>query len=150
MAQSYNDGLPAFRQIAIDGEVPFAEWDCYSFAYSEKWYTKTVTDSEGDPYLVWLEAGTHTLTMTVKMSDYAKIEETLTQTTQELSALIRRIKKVTGEDPDTNYDYEIVKNVPGVVEDLEAIKKFSFWGDIKLMFMTVFAVLGKDYSKQER
>ena len=29
--------------------------------------------------------------------------------------------------------------------NLKAIKNFSFWSDIKTMFMTVFAVLGKDY-----
>ncbi len=29
--------------------------------------------------------------------------------------------------------------------NLEGIKKFSFWSDIKIMFMTVFAVLGKEY-----
>ena len=29
--------------------------------------------------------------------------------------------------------------------NLEAIEKFSFWGDIKIMFMTFFAVLGKEY-----
>jgi len=29
--------------------------------------------------------------------------------------------------------------------NLKAIKEFSFWGDIKIMFMTVFAVLGKEY-----
>lgn len=35
--------------------------------------------------------------------------------------------------------------------NLRAIEDFSFLGDIKLMFMTVFAVLGKDYSvKKEK
>lgn len=29
--------------------------------------------------------------------------------------------------------------------NLKAIEGFSFWGDIKVMFMTVFAVLGKEY-----
>ena len=29
--------------------------------------------------------------------------------------------------------------------NLEAIKKFSFWGEIATMFRTVLAVLGKDY-----
>lgn len=29
--------------------------------------------------------------------------------------------------------------------NLEAIKTFTFWGDIKIMIMTVFAVLGKEY-----
>ncbi|MBR5023310.1 MAG: sugar transferase [Oscillospiraceae bacterium] len=32
--------------------------------------------------------------------------------------------------------------------NLEAIKKFSFWSDIKLMFITVLAVLGKDYTEK--
>lgn len=29
--------------------------------------------------------------------------------------------------------------------NLNAMKNFSFWGDIKILFMTVFAVLGKEY-----
>ena len=32
--------------------------------------------------------------------------------------------------------------------NLESIKKFSFWSDIKLMFITVLAVLGKDYTEK--
>ena len=32
--------------------------------------------------------------------------------------------------------------------NLSALRHFSFWGDIGLMFKTVFAVLGKDYSKE--
>ncbi|MBQ3133749.1 MAG: extracellular solute-binding protein [Clostridia bacterium] len=123
IAQWYNDGLPTYRQIKVDGKVPFAEWDCYSFAYSDNWYSKVIDNVDGEPYLLWLEPGTHTLTMTVKMGPYAEVEEVLSQTTQDMSALIRRIKKVTGEEPDANYDYEIVKNVPGIVEDLEALEK---------------------------
>ena len=34
--------------------------------------------------------------------------------------------------------------------NLKSIEKFGFWGDIGVMFKTVFAVLGKDYSEQER
>ena len=33
--------------------------------------------------------------------------------------------------------------------NLKGIKEFSFWGDIKLMFMTFFAVLGKEYKATE-
>ena len=32
--------------------------------------------------------------------------------------------------------------------NLAALKKFGFWRDIGIMFMTVFAVLGKDYSEK--
>lgn len=34
--------------------------------------------------------------------------------------------------------------------NLKSIEKFGFWQDIKIMFMTVFAVLGKDYTKQKK
>ena len=33
--------------------------------------------------------------------------------------------------------------------NLKGIDEFSFWGDIKLMFMTFFAVLGKEYKSTE-
>ena len=47
------------------------------------------------------------------------------------------------EDTDKVY---VEKILPGkMYYNLKAIEQFSFWGDIKIMFMTVFAVLGKDY-----
>ena len=46
-------------------------------------------------------------------------------------------------DPDSTYVDEVL---PGkMYYNLKAIKQFSFFGDIKIMFMTVFAVLGKEY-----
>lgn len=51
------------------------------------------------------------------------------------------------EDTDRTY---VEKILPDKMRyNLEALKSFSFFGDIKLMFMTVFAVLGKDYSEKQ-
>ena len=51
------------------------------------------------------------------------------------------------EDVDKVY---IESVLPGkMVYNLKGIMDFSFWGDIKLMFMTVFAMLGKDYSGED-
>lgn len=47
------------------------------------------------------------------------------------------------DDADTVY---IEKILPAkMYHNLKSIEEFSFFGDIKIMFMTVFAVLGKDY-----
>lgn len=47
------------------------------------------------------------------------------------------------EDADKVY---IEKILPGkMYYNLKGLEKFSFWGDIKILFMTVFAVLGKKY-----
>lgn len=46
---------------------------------------------------------------------------------------------------DTNKVY-IEKILPAkMYYNLKSIEQFSFWDDIKIMFMTVFAVLGKEY-----
>ena len=51
------------------------------------------------------------------------------------------------EDVDKTY---IEKVLPGKMRyNLKAIKTFSFFGDIRVMFMTVFAVLGKEYKTEE-
>lgn len=47
------------------------------------------------------------------------------------------------EDADKTYIQDVL---PGKMRyNLRAVQNFSFWGDIKIMFMTVFAVLGKEY-----
>ena len=47
------------------------------------------------------------------------------------------------EDTDKVYVEDILP--AKMYYNLKAIEKFSFFGDIKVMFMTVFAVLGKEY-----
>ena len=51
------------------------------------------------------------------------------------------------EDVDKAYIEQVL---PGKMKyNLRAIYQFSFFGDIKTMFRTVFAVLGKDYGEEE-
>ena len=47
------------------------------------------------------------------------------------------------EDTDKTYVEEVLP--AKMYYNLKAIERFSFFGDIKVMFMTVFAVLGKEY-----
>lgn len=51
------------------------------------------------------------------------------------------------EDVDDAYINQVL---PGKMRyNLKALKTFRFFGDIKIMFMTVFAVLGKEYKDEE-
>ena len=52
------------------------------------------------------------------------------------------------DDVDRVYIEDVL---PGKMKfNLQSIKEFSFVGEIKTMFRTVFAVLGKDYSEEEQ
>ncbi len=50
------------------------------------------------------------------------------------------------EDADKVYIEEILP--AKMYYNLKSIEDFSFWGDIRILFMTVFAVCGKDYAKK--
>jgi len=51
------------------------------------------------------------------------------------------------EDVDAVYVRDVL---PGKMRyNLRAIEEYSFFGDIRLLFMTVFAVLGKDYTQEK-
>jgi lipopolysaccharide/colanic/teichoic acid biosynthesis glycosyltransferase len=51
------------------------------------------------------------------------------------------------ENPDEKYINEVLPIK--MKYNLQSIKKFGFFHDIKVMFMTVFAMLGKDYTPKE-
>jgi lipopolysaccharide/colanic/teichoic acid biosynthesis glycosyltransferase len=51
------------------------------------------------------------------------------------------------ENADETYVNEVLPEK--MKYNLKAIEKFGFWRDIKIMFMTVFAVLGKEYKSEE-
>ncbi len=54
----------------------------------------------------------------------------------------------SAEDTDKVYTEVIL---PGKMKfNLKGVEMFSFWGDIRIMLMTVFAMLGKEYKEQEQ
>lgn len=120
MYQAYTDGLPIYRQIMIDGEVPYAEFLDYRIDYTE-WTYADIVDSDGNPFEIYLEKGTHTFTMSVKLGEYADIISTLERDSYNLSNTIQDIIKVTTVNPDVNFDYEIDEKVPSVITDLETL-----------------------------
>ena len=65
VAQAQDPGMPSYRQIMLDGEIPFDEMRLYAFPYDDQWYGETLHDENGVPYQFYLEAGKHTLTATV-------------------------------------------------------------------------------------
>ncbi|MBW7452745.1 extracellular solute-binding protein [Paenibacillus sepulcri] len=121
--QWWGDGLPSYRQILIDGKVPFKELELYPFTYSRSWRIETLhkQGSKSDPMLMHLSKGEHTLTMVAEVGPYQPIIEDLTADTQKLSDLYRRIIMVTGPTPDPNFEYELGKKVPKLIEDLKVI-----------------------------
>ena len=64
------------------------------------------------------------------------------------SILYKDEAKLLDAADDTDKVY-IEKILPAkMYYNLKSIENFSFWGDIRIMFMTVFAVCGKQYKAE--
>ena len=124
--QSYvTDGL-VYRNLKIDGKTPFYEAGDIPFAYSSKWQFKEFKDEEGNDYLIYLTAGSHKLSLSVTLSDTAEVFKRLKEVVSALGDLYLDIVMITGEDPDTNRDYELHKQIPEFEETLtDSLKKLN-------------------------
>jgi ABC-type glycerol-3-phosphate transport system substrate-binding protein len=121
--QQWGDGLPSFRQIAIDGRIPFEELREYKFEYDTRWGLHELRDSEGAPFEFYLTRGRHTVTMTVKFGPIAEIIESLSNDTQVLSDALLSITMLAGSAPDPNYDYRFFERIPELREMLEYLSR---------------------------
>ncbi len=119
--QNILDGLFCSRRIYIDGEVPFAEMDSVRFPYNTDWYVKTLGDEE--PYLFYLEEGTHTLRIEVIPGETAEVNRELAETLDELNYIYRQMFMITGASPDMYRDYDLDIQIPTLIEQLTNVQK---------------------------
>ena len=121
--QWFTDGLPAYRSIYLDGEIPFAELREYKFAYNSDWRLETLRDpASGNPFLFALEAGRHTLTMKAVLGEMTPVLQKIQKDSAILSAYYRKIIMITGVEPDLNKEYDLHKTVPGLLKALETVR----------------------------
>lgn len=118
--QNFQRAYPSNRRITIDGEVPFAEMMEVPFGFSPDWYMKVLGDQK--PYRFYLGVGEHTLRMEVVPGDSAFITAELQECVLELNNLYRRIIMVTGTQPDLFRDYALEAEIPGLMEEMTAIR----------------------------
>lgn len=121
LRQNKTEGMPVYRQILIDGEVPFEEFLEYKFEYQDDWYGTTLADQNGEPYLVYLEKGVHELTFTAQIGPIHAVIQRATNDVSVLSEITRDITKITGPEPDVNYEYNLYRLMPDLSGELAVL-----------------------------
>ena len=139
--QNWNDGLPSYRRVMIDGETPFSELLEVRFDYSTNWQTVVLGDGEEEFYF-YLEAGkTHTLSMAVTMGPVREIVQTMYDDMTLLSEMMLEISKLTGNDPDPNYDYKFFRYIPDLEGNFNKLRD-----DLQKQYDTMNTISGKSTS----
>ncbi len=141
--QNFVKGVYVSRRIMIDGEVPFAEMENYGFTYSSTWRTDVLSDSEENPYLFYLEAGSHTLRMEVVLGEFADVISTVQDCVTQLNAIYRSVIRITGVAPDKYRDYEIEDSLPELEGQLIQVKQ-----DLDSAIAGLRALIGEGSDKE--
>ncbi|HPJ03695.1 MAG TPA: extracellular solute-binding protein, partial [Candidatus Limiplasma sp.] len=140
--QNFVRGVDVSRRILIDGEVPFAEFSAYQFSYSQNWRLETLEQENGDPYRIYLTAGTHTLRMEVVLGDMAEIIGRVQSVVQKLNAIYRKVIYITGVSPDKYRDYQLEASLPALEGDLIEVKN-----ELMLAFNALLLTAGENSDK---
>lgn len=119
--QNNQRGMAATRKLYVDGVVPCREFDNFEFAYSLKWQQVTPKDNEGQSCLVYLSKGRHTIKMEASLGRLTPILTAVDDLTYELNTLRRRFIMIMGSEPDLYRDYQLDKEIPGLINKLKEL-----------------------------
>ena len=108
--QNINLGAISYRSLKIDGKSPFEEAKRMKFKYSASWRYYSFGDKE--PYLFWIDAGEHTLSLSVTSGEMADIYAELQDVTSAMGDLYIDITMLVGETVDTYRSYELFNQIP--------------------------------------
>ncbi|MDR1891703.1 MAG: extracellular solute-binding protein [Oscillospiraceae bacterium] len=104
-------GGVSYRHLAIDGQTPFEEARRVKFTYGSAWRYKTC-GGESEPWLFWLDAGQHTITLTATAGAMSEIYSDLRDVTAQMGNLYVDITMIVGETVDIYRSYELFNQIP--------------------------------------
>ncbi len=128
--QSDKNGFPVFLDVAVDGEVPNKEFSAYPFDYTQNYRTMTMSDDNENNLSVYLEEGSHTISLTINIDPVRHVLEEVSRIMGEINDLSLEITKVAGTNKDKYRDLNLTKYIPDLedrmdswVEELKALSE---------------------------
>jgi hypothetical protein len=112
-----NQGKPVFRTIAFDGSVPFSELENYRFDTNTKWTNTTLGNAKG-AFRFYFSAGSHTVTMSATEASVSDEIYQLDAISQSVNDLGLQIQKLTGNNSDPNYQWNLAEYIPDVAQQM--------------------------------
>ena len=118
--QNFNVGMTSFRRLYINGEVPFYEANALQFRHSIRWQHIIVGNDDG-PFYFYLNEGRNEIKMMAVPGPLGEIITELLDISFSLNYIYRTILMITGPNPDTFRDYQLERDIPGLIPAFEQI-----------------------------
>ncbi len=116
--QSEKNDFPVFMDLRIDGEIPSTAFQSYAVEASNKFVTKTLEDGDGNSLSVYLEPGTHTVSITLSADNLRYALEAVDAIMSGISDLSLEVTKVAGTNKDKYRDLKLTRYIPDLQDRL--------------------------------
>ncbi len=113
--QNTNRGVMSYRQLKVNGEVPFLEATAIPFRFHSG-FVHYVLGNRDEEYLIHLTKGQNRVSLEVVLGRFAMPLSEVEQSVFVLNDLYRKTVQITGLVPDKYIDYEITKKIPNYAE----------------------------------
>ncbi len=118
--QSEKNDFPVYVDFRIDGELPNEAFRGYPVAYTTKYKNDSLTDNEGNKLSVYLEAGVHTISLTISAEKLRFALEAVDEIMSGVNDLSLEVTKVAGTNKDKYRDLKLTRYIPDVQDRLYA------------------------------
>jgi len=116
------DNRDVYRNIYVNGVIPFDEFHSYTFGYTSDWTNETLGSDDG-AYEVYFETGLNSISIEVDASKFDNHYQTVQRIIDEISEYGIKLKKLTGGETDENREWNIGAFIP------ETQSLFNGWYD---------------------
>ncbi len=116
--QNYLMQMPVFREISINGEVPFEDMRMVPFHYTATYQNYTLNNGN-ENYKFYLEAGVNTIDMRVVLEPYRDAYEHVITIMEEMTDLSLEIKRLTGNTVDRFRTWRLETYIPDIEDRLD-------------------------------
>jgi ABC-type glycerol-3-phosphate transport system substrate-binding protein len=116
--QNYVLDMPVFREITVNGEIPFEEFRMYPFAYTNE-YENLILNNGEENLQVYLEAGTNEIGLRVVVEPYRNSYQNVIGIMNEITDLSLEIKKLTGNTVDRYRTWKLIDFIPDVEDRMD-------------------------------
>ncbi len=122
--------FPVYRTVLVDGVIPAPAFDTAKFGYSLNFTNMSVMDENGEPALMHLTAGEHTLTLVTTVDPVRPALQMLETISGEIADLSLEITKITGGNTDffrdfslEDFDFHIADDLARWRSELEQVRE---------------------------
>lgn len=116
-------GMYSNRRLYIDGVVPCLEANQIKFYYDSEWSVTTPSTADNEIMYFHLTKGEHEITLEAIPGEIGEIMGELDEVVYNVNSYYRKIRQITGPDPDEYNNYMIDKAIPSIIDDFKTYSK---------------------------